>query len=63
MRGLQPLGPRVQRLRLNNYERVARPSQYMEEIQARMFQAPIVREVGLLFVVIYVSPFRDLQPN
>lgn len=34
--GLQPLGPQVQRLRLTNYERVARPSQYLEEIQARL---------------------------
>ena len=33
--GLEPLGPQVQRLRLTNYERVARPSQYLQEIQAR----------------------------
>ena len=31
---LQPLGLMVQQLQLSNYERVTRPSQYMEELQA-----------------------------
>ena len=32
---IMPLGPHVARVQLTNYERIARPSTYMAEIQAR----------------------------
>jgi hypothetical protein len=32
---IMPLGPHVGRIQLTNYERIARPSTYMHEIQAR----------------------------
>ena len=32
---MMPLGAHVRRVQLTNYERIARPAQYMDEIQAR----------------------------
>ena len=33
---MKPLGAHVRRVQLTNYERIARPAQYMDEIQARL---------------------------
>ena len=35
---ITPLGPHVARVQLTNYERIARPTTYMDEIQARSKQ-------------------------
>jgi len=38
---MMPLGPHVRRVQLTNYERIARPVQYMDEIQARRHQTTL----------------------
>ena len=38
---MMPLGAHVRRVQLTNYERIARPAQYMDEIQARRWRCCI----------------------
>ena len=63
---MMPLGPHVRRVQLTNYERIARPAQYMDEIQALFsdmcYKSALICYVGIdMRVTLRMSRHRRLS--